>query len=747
MTLKNGEPDSPVLHRDPGSQSSRTLLQRSGSKVSEHSGISWESIQRSLLSSSWRGKKSSHYSKQSLHLHATKEAATLRAELELRQDQAATAESRMSFKCRSCFRGLGTTFEPKDLDLTALAQKKFGEDAHWGNLAVSDQVEIIQDALSCRHYTMNPNSDYMLVWDLIVAACLVFTATVTPVEIAFLKPGYNFLYFVNRFVDIVFVKDMALQFLLQVRTVTKQGVVWLKSKRDIANAYFRSWFILDLLAVLPYDDVSTLLTSKGGSSGLEKLKTVRLLRVLRLFKLLRILKTARVLKRWETRIGLRYVVKYLAYFTILIVVACHWMACIWGFFGVLDGTALECRETLEPGDPRLEEFPDRAYFVGDEDADPFDPQQWQGHSWIVRLAASRVAQSTMNPCSTTALYFASVYWATMTMTSVGYGDIVPLTISEYLVGTLCMMGSSILWAYIISAACGIMMNMDKERQEFESRMDAFNDMAQDRDLPSHIRHTGRDYIRQQRYHERFLRNAKAMESIGHSMNSSVAKLTTMNYISGIWFFKPGSLQFKTDIGRKMEPHFFERRSLVKQPGNLCVIEHGSVGRGGRVLVPWNYWGDDILLGNPSLCIEKLCYTLTYTELVILTRERLSAVLEEYPDELAFLRRCAVCIATVRSAYIFQKQSQGLFKTPDLEWVRVIYSHARAVGQRDLSKRKKSRHASLEAELPPFKHLGEEGRSLNKRLELMHDQLYRLERLVFKLIPPNQGLAPTFPMSL
>jgi hypothetical protein len=42
-------------------------------------------------------------------------------------------------------------------------------------------------------------------WDLVTSVCLLFTATVTPLEVAFLNTSFNALYFINRVVDVVFI--------------------------------------------------------------------------------------------------------------------------------------------------------------------------------------------------------------------------------------------------------------------------------------------------------------------------------------------------------------------------------------------------------------------------------------------------------------------------------------------------------------------------------------------------------------
>lgn len=660
--------------------------------------------------------------------------------------------------------GLKSTFEPKDLDFVMLARQKFGEAVTWHQLPIADQVELIREALVMKNLTINPNSDYMKCWDLVVVLCLVFTAFATPVEIAFLKPEYDFLYFLNRIVDLAFIKDMVLQFFLQVKRNTKQGTVWLKSRRQIAKVYLKTWFFPDLISVLPYDDFTNFIVddTSDGSNLSAKIKIVRVVRVLRLFKLLRILKASRVLMRWETRISLRYVTIYLIRFTVLIIVACHWMACVWGFFGMLEGTNLECRDHLLSTDPRLNEHPGRKYFFkGDEIGEPYNPRLWNGQSWVVAFASGRAAGTTTNPCDAGTIYIASIYWAVMTMTSIGYGDILPATLTEFIVCSICMMVSSILWAYIISVACGVMMTMDPEQTEFEQRMDAFNALAEDQSLPQHIRYRGREYIREERYHERYLRNLAAMQFCGTDLRGSVARLMAQNYLENIWFLRRVSDPLRADIASKMVPHFHEKRELLEYFGDLCIVERGAVGRGGRVLVPWSYWGDDMLLRNELLRLKKPCTTLTYTEIVTLNRNDMSLVLVSYPEEIKWFRRCAACVALVRMACIYHQERTGAReRLPHFAWIEFIFERAKhsaaeekarldeetehefqksstiereakdkkAEAERKWLQRQSQEVEALLAEdmaaVPP---LGEAAMTMEARIELMQAQLDRLEQ--------------------
>ena len=97
---------------------------------------------------------------------------------------------------------------------------------------------------------IDPRTSKLLRWiDGSTSLALMYTAVVTPPEVALLDAASSALeplFLLNRFVDLIFVLDMLVQFRLIVemdRTrISTQGPLWILEPRAIAINYLRGWF-------------------------------------------------------------------------------------------------------------------------------------------------------------------------------------------------------------------------------------------------------------------------------------------------------------------------------------------------------------------------------------------------------------------------------------------------------------------------------------------------------------------------
>ena len=110
-------------------------------------------------------------------------------------------------------------------------------------------------------WVLDPRANrYIGYWDGVTTIALLFTAIITPYEVGFLEPPppserwSNSLFLTNRFVDLIFISDMILQFCLGF-SVGGEGSdggakYWEFDAGLIARHYvFSWWFVLDSFSI------------------------------------------------------------------------------------------------------------------------------------------------------------------------------------------------------------------------------------------------------------------------------------------------------------------------------------------------------------------------------------------------------------------------------------------------------------------------------------------------------------------
>ena len=171
----------------------------------------------------------------------------------------------------------------------------------------------------------------MSAWDGLTATALIFTATVTPFEVAFLETAESTndaLFVINRLLDVIFTLDMLSQFFLMYKIGEEGASVRYEYRLPLlARNYLRGWFALDLFSIAPSTfDILPFVPGSGfaAGDGTTNLRVFRVIRTTRLLKLVRLVRSSRLVTRWRTRISVTFATLTIVTLSFAIMVLTHY---------------------------------------------------------------------------------------------------------------------------------------------------------------------------------------------------------------------------------------------------------------------------------------------------------------------------------------------------------------------------------------------------------------------------------------
>jgi len=445
---------------------------------------------------------------------------------------------------------------------------------------------------------VDPNSPFMRKWDLTSIALLLFVMVVTPYEVAFLSTSFNGLFVINRLIDLYFMADMCIQFFLMYRDEDKGTLI--KDQSVIIRRYMLLWFWIDLVSILPFDLLSLVLDS----DGLEKIKALRVVRLLRLAKLLRILRAGRMFDRWESAIAVNYSMLTLVKFLFLTVIVAHWMACVWQMAKVIED---DTENNWELG------------YLGADHG--------MGHGEV---------------------YIVALYWAVMTMSTIGYGDVVAKTTAERVVATFGMFIGSSIFAYIVGAVTGTVATMGARKTEFYELMDAVNAYMEEVQLPNAIRMRIREYFRHRFNTGTLHSNAELLEMMSPALREGVATHTHAGWIRDIPYFSNCNDEFVVKVALSLEHRTFAPHELVitlmEDTDIMYIVKAGVCACKGMIYTSGKVFGEDMITSIIKPSENKRFYTarsLTFSDVYALPKGSLIELLDKYQETYQQVRKLAI----------------------------------------------------------------------------------------------------------
>ncbi|KAL7614773.1 hypothetical protein Lser_V15G06872 [Lactuca serriola] len=374
---------------------------------------------------------------------------------------------------------------------------------------------------------IHPQNRWYRTWEKFILLWAIYSSFFTPMEFGFFRGLPNHFYLLDIFGQTAFFIDIVLLFFVPYRDTRTHKLIY--NRNLIALRYLKSHFIFDLLACMPWDNIYTAFGKKEEVRYLLLIRLVRARKVLDFFSKL------------EKDIRVKYLFSRVLKLIAVELYCTHTAACIFYYLAT----------TLPPNE--------------------------EEYTWIGSLKLGDYSYSNFRHIDLWTRYITSLYFAIVTMATVGYGDIHAVNLREMIFVMVYVSFDMVLGAYLIGNMTALIVKGSNTERYRDRMADLLKYMDRNK-LGKDIRNQIKDHMRLQ-YDSNYTDSA-VIQDLPTSIRAKISATLYKSYIEKVSLFKECSLEFINHIVTRVHEEFFLPGEVIMEQGivvdQLYFVCHGNL---------------------------------------------------------------------------------------------------------------------------------------------------------------------------
>lgn len=449
----------------------------------------------------------------------------------------------------------------------------------------------------------HPENFLRMSWDVIMLLLIIYQALTIPYYICFNDDYADGMQSFEVIVTAFFLCDIVLSFNTG---FYDKGSLVIK-RREIIKSYMKLWFWIDLLATFPYTWIIEAIYPPSSESTNDSdvynapkiIRIIRIIRFLRILKLLRLAKLKKILIKIEDYIASSLIGSLFLLFRLVSgsFLAAHWLACLW-------------------------------FFIGDSGRD-IHPITW--------LNGANLQDKT-----NWEQYITSLYWAFTTIATVGYGDILPVTLEEKIFAMCTMIISSGVFAYTLGSIGTMVSKQNALENSYRETLISVNSYMKtkklDKDLQMRVRRY-LDYLWEKKKKNK-IDEKEVLELLSEPLRDEIYGYINAYILRTCKVFENLDDNFISQLTRSLEPETFAPGDQIFDEGEISekiyfitsgVIDvyHEATQMIYTQLKNKSYFGEiSFFLGGKRTAAAKCS---EFSDLLSLSRNDMLFFLEKFPE--------------------------------------------------------------------------------------------------------------------
>lgn len=424
-------------------------------------------------------------------------------------------------------------------------------DTVFGTTAEADEFEWQEEQrLKAKWFGMlHPDTGVSNIYDMIQMLLLVYLLFTLPYNLAFdlMAEPDTFAFWMEILVDGALAFDMILSFFrYQVHPRTFEIIA---DKKIIRSTYLKGWFWLDGLALFPFDHAVRLYvelvvkcdSSLPGNDCAGARNAARSSRMIRLSKLTRFTRLSKLAKLSKLRsmsdvaidfmknvgvskLGVEFVMKT-GGLTFILIACTHLLGCLF----------------LHMGSANLDEQYERR--------DPITNES-NGKNWML---ANYGYEGSKDMDTAYQRYVDATYWVSVVISSVGYGDITPVSAGERIFCISTIVFGAFLNAYIVGSFTIMISNLGQDKANYDSKSRSISELFKFLNVPEELGERVEDFY-SQKYMNKTMFNEDLLLELPTRLRAEMTLHRFRPVIQKVPFFHGCREDAVVDICMKLKSH-------------------------------------------------------------------------------------------------------------------------------------------------------------------------------------------------
>lgn len=520
-------------------------------------------------------------------------------------------------------------------------------------------------------YIFDPNGAFLSTWNILMALVLLYTAIVDPFVLSFVQTtNWDALFTIDVVIDFGFIFDLLITF--NTAYFNEENFL-VCNRKKICYKYLTGWFLLDLPSSIPFGLLEAFVLPSGNTATrLVRISRLRNIpKLLRLSRLLKIAKNLKYLQDLDFILSMNQ--RLLRFFKVIagIILCVHVTGCLWHLSAKM------------------------------EDYSP--------DTWVVRYGY--IDKNIWIK------YQTSIYWTLTTLTTLGYGDIVPVTVVEKIIAMIWMLFAVYFLSFSIGSLTTMLADTDSREKLINEKLLLVDEFFMTTQLSVEIMHKLKRSIRLSTDIINFDLSDKdnLFEKLPISLKLELAKSMFGGAMTKFMFFTLRDEIFVANIAVYLEQSLVLPGQIIWNAGEPCsgvyfIVTgriHYTFGSEDSIfmsLVEGNYFGDVEIVKKEVRKFNVICFL--HSECLVLPRNIFLRIAEMFPGVWNEI----VDLVKEREARIFSNLAE----------MKVLHAENKVKGMKSIDG--KEIHKKIKKEYENLMDSANKGKNSQRKIEEIERQV-------------------------